>query len=70
MSPQNRLLTSSSLTSVEVSTITKIKYQLIDSDKNEYQTNIKVACSLILTHLKEEMKRYEEEFTREVSEAD
>lgn len=30
-------------------------------DLNEYDSNIKNACQLILTHLKEEMKRYQEE---------
>lgn len=40
---------------------------MVDIDKNEYQTNIKVACSLILTHLKEEMKKYEEEIESDVT---
>lgn len=30
-------------------------------DLQEYDSNIKNACQLILTHLKEEMKKYEEE---------
>jgi hypothetical protein len=34
---------------------------LRDLDRQKYDSNIKNACHLILTHLKEEMKKYEEE---------
>ena len=43
------------------STTTKNLVPLPYPDKQEFDSNIKIACNLILTHLREEMRNYEEE---------
>jgi hypothetical protein len=51
-----------------VSTSIKAGYVWVNAGRHQYDTNIKLACNLLLTHLKEEMKKYEEEIPNELAE--